>query len=412
MVCKVIYKDGLMKKYTNHRCIPIEHICKMKTIIFDSKIKIINLSYYQITSSELNKIIFPKFLQHLYLYDTQISSLENVVFPEFLQVLTLNCNQISSLENVVFPASLHRLYLADNQILSLKNVIFPESLQGLHLACNQISSLENVEFPTSLQTLYLFSNQISSLKNVKFPPSLQYLYLSYNQIQSLPIYLIHSRIVQFHYSDNPIEYIPIPVRRWLNRRKNSQIIQVYNDGQNVHNHAIQDSVRTSIEKVMSQHFPSIDYDTLRQRILSDTVLTKTSKESLIEYCHIQDIHSMLQLTFEELLGHVWKTIESLTPLSCQTEVKQILNEELKDSQCKCFTGRMSRLINCLNGFTPLVEIQINDNHQIGNIVILVKEHLLQEENYSVENHKKDVEKELIERGYTRAVIDEWIEYIE
>ena len=35
-----------------------------------------------------------------------------------------------------------------------------------------------------------------------------------------------------------------------------------------------------------------------------------------------------------------------------------------DSECKCFTGRITRLINCQNGFSDLVKINISDNQQI------------------------------------------------
>ena len=74
---------------------------------------------------------------------------------------------------------------------------------------------------------------------------------------------------------------------------------------------------------------------------------------------------------------------------------------------------MSRLINCLNGFTPLVNITIDDNQQIGNIIVLIKEQLDMEANgYNVQKHKERVEKELTERGYPDDVITEWISYIE
>ena len=42
------------------------------------------------------------------------------------------------------------------------------------------------------------------------------------------------------------------------------------------------------------------------------------------------------------------------------------------TECKCFTGRISRLVNCLNGFTDLVNINIEDNQQIGNIIVIIK----------------------------------------
>jgi small nuclear ribonucleoprotein (snRNP)-like protein len=73
---------------------------------------------------------------------------------------------------------------------------------------------------------------------------------------------------------------------------------------------------------------------------------------------------------------------------------------------------MSRLINCLNGFDPLVNIQIADNEQIAQIIEVVKVGLERENNYEVELHKELVKKQLIERNYDNAVIEEWISHIE
>jgi hypothetical protein len=83
---------------------------------------------------------------------------------------------------------------------------------------------------------------------------------------------------------------------------------------------------------------------------------------------------------------------------------------MDDAQCKCFTGRMSRVVNCLNGFSPLVNINIKDSDQIGNIIMLIKSQL--DDNYNVETHKQLVKKELESRGFDDHVINEWIGYIE
>jgi hypothetical protein len=72
---------------------------------------------------------------------------------------------------------------------------------------------------------------------------------------------------------------------------------------------------------------------------------------------------------------------------------------------------MSRLINCLNGFDNHIVINISDTEQIGNIIILIKDKLISKNNYTIELHKEIVMKELYDRGYTKDIIDEWIEYI-
>ena len=79
---------------------------------------------------------------------------------------------------------------------------------------------------------------------------------------------------------------------------------------------------------------------------------------------------------------------------------EILNKEMSDSLCKCFTGRMSRLINTLNGFDENIKINISDAEQIGNIFIIVRQKLEEENKYTDELFKEIVKRELQERNYS------------
>ena len=164
----------------------------------------------------------------------------------------------------------------------------------------------------------------------------------------------------------------------------------------------------SIENIINQNY-IINNNDIINNIIQDTILTEKTKKLLIEYCEIKDEHYRTQLTFEEILSNVWTLINTL---NTKDEIKSILNTEINDSQCQCFTGKICRLINCLNGFTDLVNININSNEQIGNLLILIKEKLELENNYSIEKHKELLKKELIERNYNKEIIDNWINYIE
>ena len=117
-------------------------------------------------------------------------------------------------------------------------------------------------------------------------------------------------------------------------------------------------------------------------------------------------YDTLNINFKELCSHVYSRI-NINP--CKEEIIRILDIEMKDSLCKCFTGRISRLINCLSGFDDLVTINISEAEQIGQIISLIREQLV---TYDVNKHKELVRKELINRNYDENVILEWINYIE
>ena len=139
------------------------------------------------------------------------------------------------------------------------------------------------------------------------------------------------------------------------------------------------------------------------------MLTDETKNILIEYCDNTDIHSLLNITFEELLLNIYSLI---LKNENRDEIFQIMNIEMQDSLCKCFTGRIGRLVNCLNGFDEKIKINISDNEQIGNIIILIKNQLIAENKYDLETHKRLVKISLLERGYELNIIEEWLEYCE
>tara|TARA_Y100000310_G_scaffold28296_1_gene26944 strand:- start:315 stop:770 length:456 start_codon:yes stop_codon:yes gene_type:complete len=150
-------------------------------------------------------------------------------------------------------------------------------------------------------------------------------------------------------------------------------------------------------------------DEMITEIINSTILTEPTKQLIMEYCEDDSIHSVLNITFKELLINVWSIIRSHKEMD---NILCVLNDEINDANCKCFTGRMSRLINCLNGFDDRVNITIADNSQIGNIIVIVKERLVKENRYTVSDHKKLVREELEERDYPSETIDEWLQYIE
>ena len=146
---------------------------------------------------------------------------------------------------------------------------------------------------------------------------------------------------------------------------------------------------------------------MNEEIVSNHVLTEVMKRLLMEYIGDESIHGVMGITFKELLLSVWSIIRYHKD---GNEILGIMNTEMSDADCKCFTGKMSRLINCLNGYDYLVVITMAENDQISNIIIIEKDKL--GEGYDIEKHKSNVKIAMEERGYSKETIEEWIGYIE
>jgi hypothetical protein len=291
------------------------------------------------------------------------------------------------------------------------DIKYLSNIKLLFLSNNNIKKISaNIKYLTNLKILFLNNNKIKIIPNeIRYLINLKILNISDNLIKVIPNSIIYCRnLSQLYYENNQIENISPIVTRFLNRLNNMNELQIYNDNENIHNHSIQESLFNSILNIINQNF-NIHNETIINNIMEDKILTEETKKLLIEYCDNKDLHTRTQLTFEELLFNVWTLINSL---DTRDEIKSILNIEINDSICKCFTGRISRLVNCLNGFTDLVKINIADNQQIGNIIKIIKEQLENKNNYSIEKHKELVKQELIERKFSSEIIEEWIGYIE
>ena len=79
------------------------------------------------------------------------------------------------------------------------------------------------------------------------------------------------------------------------------------------------------------------------------------------------------------------------------------------AECKCFTGRMGRLISCLDGFDPNIKINISTSEQISNIILQEKKNMAI---YDVSTHKQIVRDRLVELQYDIDTIQTWIDFIE
>ena len=309
------------------------------------------------------------------------------------------------------------------------------TLQRLNLRYNNIGPDgaaaigHSLESNNTLQALELYNNNIGNNGTVEIirsiarnndNTSLSYLNLSANQITRLPAELAQctgATLTTFYYYDNPIDdYIPPSVQRWLDRFQQQQNAQIYQDSQNVHNLQIQQCIKDSLNRIINSYNGPPKYksfEEVRNVIVNDSILTPQCKTQLIEYASDQtDVHTGLGVTFAEALQYVFARIEMNEH---KDGIKDVLNKEMSDALCKCFTGRISRLIDCLNGIDNLVMIDLSPNQRINSICQQIYELLSQEGEafLTAENYQARVEKELNERGFdlTKEIQTQYIDPI-
>jgi len=350
-------------------------------------------------------------LQYLYCFGNKLTSLPTELgLCTQLQYLDCSGNKLTSLPvELGLCTQLRTLCCSHNQLTSLP-VELGLCTQLRRLVCyhNQLTSLPTeLGLCSQLQYLDCYHNQLTSLPTeLGLCTQLQKLICSHNQLTFIPVELgLCTQLLYLYYSNNPIEYIPPNIVRLLNRNMNTQ--HIYNDTQSVHNHSIQQGIRNGIMYLLTKK-PTITLDELTQQILTEPILSEQSKRLLMEYTENEEVHSIFNITFKELLVNVISHVNTFDT-TMQHNFFEILNTEITDSECKCFTGRLSRLVNSLNGLDEHIQVHISENEQIGNIIIVCKNKINSE--YSVELHKEMVRSELLLRNVGIDTIEKWLEYI-
>jgi hypothetical protein len=358
----------------------------------------LNLSNNQITRIEGMDNLTA--LQHLNLSNNKITRIEGMDNLTALQKLYLSNNKITHIEGFDSLTALQKLYLSNNKIIRIEGMDNLTALQLLNLDDNQITRIEGLNNLTALRMLNLICNQITRIEGLDCLTSLNGLYLNSNPIKEVPITIM--LLTRLWSLDVDTEFDQI-IMRFLHKNQIKTNRTVYDDAQNVHNSQISRSIAQSLYRLMEQKI-EISEENVINEILSDLILTNQVKEQLIEYIRITDVHSLLNVTFSEAFRVVWQIIR--THKECD-EIKRILNHEMQDSLCKCFTGRLSRMINCLNGFDSRVSVKISNQQEIANLIIAIRQ-----KTNSLAEQQQMVHHEMTERGYDGETIREWIGYLE
>jgi hypothetical protein len=204
-----------------------------------------------------------------------------------------------------------------------------------------------------------------------------------------------------------LEIQNIQVQRMLERidRTRYKSSSVYDDNQNVHDVHIQKCVCDSIQNLLKDS----STPKLSDEDIINSDLNHRTKEALIEYCNETSVHSIHLITYRELLGYVWQRIQSSQH---KNELLRILEEQIGDSICKCFTGRFNRTLAVLVGFFDDIQINISENSRISAIVLNRKEKCSNDGSpHDPKRCAELIEQDLLEAGYSKEEIQPWIDAI-
>jgi Leucine-rich repeat (LRR) protein len=402
---------------------------------FENLHELIDLNLSSNNLSNTNGLKNMKKLRILLLANNQIKNISDMIGLPNLQMLCIQTNmleELNGLNNLVSLGTLHAygnkikkisgldelknlldLDISENKIVEISGLHGLNKLTCLSLQFNEITEMKGINHLKKLEILDLSDNHIEVIENMDGLINLQHFNIQYNNINMIDESIVQcNKLKKFDYDNTFL--ISSNVQKFLIRKKILNPYQIYNDEQNVHDSTINKTANESVLELLKNGYHNRMKESINvfNDIINDDILTNETKCALFEYNEIPYIHSTYNLTFRELLVLVW-TIINEKDRNVQNEIKKVMNIEINDAMCICFSGIMMRLLNSLRGFDERININTSINDNITQIVLHIKnkeKYLYYDSNDELKNKLiNDIVSEMEERGYTEDQYNDWIQ---
>ena len=331
------------------------------------------------------------------------TSIRAVSFDKYplLKYLTINDCKLRDWTSLSALTKLRFLQADDCGLKTMGESVLPK-LSWLSASNNGLTAFPFELYP-KLKTLDISSNEITAIDGLNLCPRLKSLKLQHNHITNISSICCMQTIEHLEYEGNPLGPQNPRTSRILQRFVGQAKItdNIYANSQNVHDSTIQQSVRKSVANLLQDPVTVFDPSAILE---SD--LPAETKSIIIDYCSNETVHSTHDLTYAELFAYVWARIQRH---EARAVLYQILADQIRDSECKCFTGRFNRTLSVLIGFYDDIFINISDSSRISAIVIAVGNKI---DPYDPIAHRTLATQALIAASYEAYEYQPWIDAIE
>lgn len=315
-----------------------------------------------------------------------------------IELIYINNNSVSSLKITKCPL-LHGIYCSDNNLVSISlentdNVANFEcsnnKLQDINLYClpqlrklkcndNQLSFIDTS--PTLLLEQFNCKNNYLMFLDLSLNIHLKHINCSFNNIEGIIfdqltfleyLNMENNRIAYFsetiidceqlktiEYNNNPL-HLSIPQTIFINHVQNKNSIKgITADNENVHDSTIIQTTNKSLYFIMDNKDYVSDNSSLEILDTCDSI-SDSIKNTTKTYCDSDEKYGDRDLTFKDIFNKIF-------PIVVKLQAYKSFEDEMADSENLCFVGRISRLVNCLNGYIKEVNINISWEQDLNNI---------------------------------------------
>ena len=402
--------------------------------------------------------VLPNSMTHIEINDCNIHSIDKLFSSEQdeFEFIDVSKNRLEKL-NLQFPPNLISIDLSYNDLTKLPETnCFPQTLQLLDLSFNKLKDLpswivnlnenivanfmpnhfwfnsyQNISLNKPIYDYHLImaerffdiglrrklehtrnvinNNAINdAIHDIEFRPNTIIPELE-QRINNRPMFNVDQYIGQPNQLNRNNANIGLIVNR-LHQQPHIQPLRqtTAEQGQNVHNSAIQDSFSRSVKLLIENELPKNNdfFNAMWRYYIFDginiirnlTFLNKVKAD-----CALNDIITRVGVTYKEVMERIWTISENHEH---KYEIRTILKDEVLDGLGVCFTGRITRVVNSLCGFIDGIQIGYSVNEQISNGIIAIMRRADNEPDLNVE---AEVRKYLNELNIPEEQQRPWLE---
>lgn len=155
------------------------------------------------------------------------------------------------------------------------------------------------------------------------------------------------------------------------QEKAQTLSTTYDNAQNVHLSSVQENMRYAIEKLFTISVSSLMSFASIVKLLKETYNLSKKTLKFFERLDEEDMyHSGYNISYKRLFEQVFAIINDS---SSKEDLINIFIEEVEEtSDYTCLTGKMTRLVNVLNGFVLDINVGISKNEELANSIIVLR----------------------------------------
>jgi hypothetical protein len=149
------------------------------------------------------------------------------------------------------------------------------------------------------------------------------------------------------------------------------LLTTYDNKQNVHLSSVQDNMRVALDKIFNITLKSyMSFASIVKGLKNEKKLNKRTIEFFDKVCEKDLYHSGYNVGYKKLFEQVYAIIINS---SFKEDLLKIFIDEIEETaDTTCLTGKMTRMVNVLNGFVLDINVGISKTEELSNSIIVLR----------------------------------------